>query len=191
MFVLLIKDLIYKTGLKAIRIKKLPENSIKFETTSSETYFGFIEKEAAEIKSKQQQDSKLNANRRSETLLNASSQQQLQVESSPSSKLNQLQSIASSPAFSTLIQQQQKSDEQQQKYEPGLIRYEVNGEAKQIPYFTFSINNQKNKNMLNHMDKVCFQSVFIHARITLTFSLLLIRLNLTYTQSLEIINRTQ
>ena len=60
------KDLsTFKTGLKAIRIKQLPENSVKFETTSRETYFGTIEKEAVEIQksSKSQDHSKLNSSK--------------------------------------------------------------------------------------------------------------------------------
>jgi cold shock CspA family protein len=39
------KDLLFKNGLQAIRVQKLPENTVKFETISPETYTGCIESE--------------------------------------------------------------------------------------------------------------------------------------------------
>jgi len=45
------KDNIYKNGLKAIRVRQLPKNSVKFEIVSSETYTGFIDKEATVLPS--------------------------------------------------------------------------------------------------------------------------------------------
>lgn len=39
------KDQLFKNGLQAIRVQKLPENTVKFETISPETYSGIIESE--------------------------------------------------------------------------------------------------------------------------------------------------
>lgn len=39
------KDSLYKTGLKGIRVKQLPKNSVKFEMISNEFYTGVIERE--------------------------------------------------------------------------------------------------------------------------------------------------
>ena len=128
------KDLsTFKTGLKAIRIKQLPENSVKFETTSRETYFGTIEKEAVEIQksSKSQDNSKLNSSRRLET-----------QESN--------QKIQSSPV------QQQISKNEDIKYEAGLIKFDFNDETKQIPFYSFNYAKSKNNVVLHYMDKVEF-----------------------------------
>ena len=45
------KDGIFKNGLKAIRVRQLAKNSVLFEKISSETYTGFIEKEASALSS--------------------------------------------------------------------------------------------------------------------------------------------
>jgi hypothetical protein len=102
---------------------------------------------------------KLTANRRSESLLAAAAA--AAQDNLPANK-NGLQSIASSPAFSTLIQQQQQQQQKNDeiKYEPGIIKYDVNGETKQITYFSYNIhqqNSQKNSNktVLHYLDKVC------------------------------------
>jgi hypothetical protein len=104
----------------------LPENSVIFETISSETYTGTIEKEAVENnqKSTKSQD-KSNANRRLENLTQESLKNQHQA----------------------------KNDEI--KYEAGLIKFEMNGEIRQIPYYTFNQGGKQNKNTtLHYMDTV-------------------------------------
>jgi cold shock CspA family protein len=43
------KDSTYPSGLKAIRVQQLPKDTVKFEVISTETYTGFIEKEATPL----------------------------------------------------------------------------------------------------------------------------------------------
>jgi cold shock CspA family protein len=40
------KDLVFKNGLKAIRLRQLAKNSVQFEIISTETYSGLVEREA-------------------------------------------------------------------------------------------------------------------------------------------------
>ena len=43
------KDAVFKSGLKAMRVRQLAKNSVKFELVSSETYTGFVDKEATAL----------------------------------------------------------------------------------------------------------------------------------------------
>ena len=54
------KDSVFKNGLKAIRVRQLAKNSVKFEVISSETYTGFIEKEAGALSSGDSQEANEN-----------------------------------------------------------------------------------------------------------------------------------